>query len=382
MERIQSINPDRIRWCCNDNGITTDELAPAVGMAHSTLEKVMDAGGGLTFNQLRKLATYFGRGVLFFLESTPVRPTQVRTPQFRTIANQKPGMPLKIKTLIERAEAHREIYLSLVEDLDESDYPNFRPPHPLPKRPVHAASIARDWLGLGENNDFNTYRQAVEAKGILVFLTLGYSGQWQIPKESPIVGFSIYHPTCPVILIRKQPYDTRQSFTLMHELGHVLLHRNSFIDEQEDLDSDQGRERIANSFAGHLLVPDAFLERISDTNRPENVSEYGNWLQHYREQWGVGVEVLLRRMLAAGRLAESDYVAYREWLKRLPLQEPEGGSREWRHREPRHILGDRFVRTVLDALHDRQITLNRASTYLDNLKIKDLHLLEQFYAGI
>jgi hypothetical protein len=40
------------------------------------------------------------------------------------------------------------------------------------------------------------------------------------------------------------------------------------------------------------------------------------------------------------------------------------------------------VRTVLDALYARHITLAKASSYLDNLKIKDLHQLERFYAGI
>jgi hypothetical protein len=40
------------------------------------------------------------------------------------------------------------------------------------------------------------------------------------------------------------------------------------------------------------------------------------------------------------------------------------------------------VRTVLDALSARHITLAKASSYLDNLKIKDLHLLEQHFAGV
>jgi len=40
-----------------------------------------------------------------------------------------------------------------------------------------------------------------------------------------------------------------------------------------------------------------------------------------------------------------------------------------------------FVRTVLDALDARNITLAKASSYLDSLKIKDLHQLERHYAG-
>ena len=46
------------------------------------------------------------------------------------------------------------------------------------------------------------------------------------------------------------------------------------------------------------------------------------------------------------------------------------------------MFGDPFVKTVLDALHAKKITLARASTYLDNLKVSDVHKLESRYAGI
>ena len=60
----------------------------------------------------------------------------------------------------------------------------------------------------------------------------------------------------------------------------------------------------------------------------------------------------------------------------------DGGNRQYRHREPRHVFGDTYVRTVLDALSDRHITLAKASNYLDSIKIKDLHSLESYYAGL
>jgi len=44
----------------------------------------------------------------------------------------------------------------------------------------------------------------------------------------------------------------------------------------------------------------------------------------------------------------------------------------YRHREPSHIFGHTFVRTVLDALHGQYITLAKASHYLDGLKINGL----------
>lgn len=382
MERIQSINPDRIAWCCADLGITPGELAAETGISAATMEHVMAGKDGMTFNQLRKVADHFGRGVLFFLEEGAVDEAQVHSPQFRTLANQKPELSAKLKALIERVEKQREVYLSLREDLDDADRPRFTPPA-LPNDDLQeAARIARLWLGLNDHNDFDTYRAAMESRGVLVFRSNGYNGKWQIAKENPILGFALYDAVCPVIVVKKQDWGTRQSFTLMHELGHLLLHKISSIDDERDLESHRGHEREANAFAGHLLVPDAFLTNISDAERPSEVSQYDNWLERQRKAWGVSGEMILRRLLDAGRLPQSQYEAYRQWSRQTPIVVEDGGSRKYRNREPRHIFGDTFVRTVLDSLYARHITLARASSYLDNLKIKDLHELERYYAGV
>lgn len=382
MERIQSINPERIAWCCADHDITPGDLASEVGIASSTMDRVMEGEDGLTFNQLRKIAEYFGRGVLFFLEAGPVDEVQVHTPQFRTLANQKPELSAKLKALIERVEKQRAVYLSLREDLDDTDRPTFNPPDLSRQSPRDAARIARHWLGLGDQNNFDSYRAAMEARGVLVFQSNGYNGKWQIAKEDPTLGFSLYDPTCPVIVIRKLPWESRQSFTLMHEMGHLLLHKVSSIDDAHDLESREGREREANAFAGHLLVPDALLVGIHDSERPQEVSLYDEWLERPRRAWGVSGEVILLRLLDAGRLPQSQYTAYRKWRKESARPQTDGGSRLYRHREPMHVFGDTFVRTVLDALNARHVTLAKASSYLDSLKIKDLHQLERYYAGL
>ncbi len=382
MERIQSINPDRIQWCCADQDITPAELAVELGISTASMERVMQGQDGMTFNQLRKVADYFGRGVLFFLEAEEVDDAKVHSPQFRTLANQKPELSDKIKALIERVEKQRSVYLSLREDLDDSD----RPPYYAPNLPTdelrEAASLARRWLKLTDQNNFDTYRAAVESRGILVFRSNGYNGKWQIPKEDPILGFTLYDAVCPVIVIKKLPWETRQSFTLMHELGHLLLHKVSSIDDEEDLESHQGREREANAFAGHLLVPEHFLSRVNDAERPKEVSRYDDWLEPQRREWGVSGEMILRRLLDVGRLPQRQYTAYREWRGELVVPHREGGTRLYRHREPKHVFGDTFVRTVLDALHARHVTLAKASSYLDSLKIKDLRQLERHYAGL
>jgi len=379
VERITGINYGRVLWCCDDAGISIADLASATSISPASLEKALAGRLDLTFPQLNRVADYFGRGVLFFLEESPVEIDQVHTPAFRTITNQKPGISQRLRSLIEQAEKQREIYLGLREELGYENVP-FCPPD-MPKDIDLAATVARAWLGLSNESSFEGYRSAIERKGILAFRSNGYNGKWQVPKESQILGFSLYDSVCPIIFVRKQEFEARQTFTLMHELGHILLHRKSTIDDDDDLWSIDGPESEANAFAGKVLVPDSFLREISDIMKPDEASEFESWLYPQKRRWGVSTELILRRLLDNGRLERHEYAAYRNWRSSLPPVESAAAPRMYRHREPKNIFGDRFVRTVLDSLSAKNITLSKASTYLDGLRINDLHKLEDHYAG-
>lgn len=383
MERIQSINPDRIAWCCAENGITPNDLAQELGIATTSIDKVMTGKDGITFNQLQKIADFFGKGVLFFMEKGEIDNTKVNSPQFRTIANQKTQLTLKVKTLIQRVEKHRNIYLSLREDLDNDLSLSFNPPK-LSNHNLHeAAEITRRWLNLTNESKFDAYRSAIEAKGILVFRSNGYNGKWQIAKENPILGFTLFYPVCPVIFVKKQKWETRQTFTLIHELAHILLHKTSFIDDEQDFQTHRGKEREANVFTGILLVPDSVLATINDSEKPNDTARFDEWLEQPKRATGASVEVILLRLLDVGRISQDEYSGYKQWWSQQSfLQNEETGSRAYRYREPVHIFGKNVVSTVLEALNARQITLAKASSYLDNLKIRDLHQLERHFANL
>ncbi|MEX1232936.1 MAG: XRE family transcriptional regulator [Planctomycetaceae bacterium] len=381
MEKVENINPERLKWCCHEQGITFDELAREAGVPLPNLEKVVAGEPGLTIAHLRKVAEFFGRGILFFLETGPVSSELIHSPQFRTLNNQKANLSPKLRRLVEAVERQRDVYLNLLDELEEADTVRYEPPQ-IPRDDIErSAAIVRTWLNLDRQSDFSGYRKAVEDKGILVFRSNGYAGKWQIPKDDPICGFSLQHPVCPVIFVKKQAAEVRQTFTLMHELGHLLLHRESFIDEVDDFYAYTGTERDANAFAGALLVPTNVLNEIEVGEIPSSVPRFDDWLKPFRERLGVSTEVLLRRLHDRGRLDQETYESYRRWKQAQPQSTSDGGNRSYRYREPIHVFGDGFVRTVLDALHARHITVTRASGYLDGLKLEHVHRLEGTYAN-
>lgn len=381
MERINDINPARIKWCLDDARISLEQLAADVGIAYESLLKVMGGEVGLTFNQLKKIGDYFGRTALFFLEEEPVDETVIRSQEFRSLLNQKVELSQTVKKVIRLAEWQREVFVELVDELGDESQPLFIPPTFGGLTIKQAAVKARAWLKLKQPHDFSDYRAAIEASGVLVFRTNGYTGKWQIPKESSVLGFSLYDKKHPLIVVKKQGVEARQTFTLAHELGHLLLHRASMIDDEHDLHSLRGKEADANKFAGYFLVPDEHLLSIDDEYRPAHAYEYDAWLSKQKAEWGVSTEVILLRLLEVGRLKRNAYDAYRSWAQAQVFEEKEGGSRGYRHREPRHILGDAYVKIVFEALERKKITLTKASKYLDGLKLTDLRELERYCAS-
>lgn len=382
MERIKNINPGRIAWCAGQIGISAEELPGELKIAQATLDRLFDGKGGLTFNQLKKVADYFGRSVFFFLEEGEVREELANSVQFRALANQKPEISQKVRKIIRQAEEQRSRYLALLEELGINDFPGFNPPNVAGMDAEDAAIAAREWLQIEEENTFEAYRTNFEAAGILVFRSNGYNGQWQIPRESKVLGFSLYEDICPVIFVRKQAAEARQTFTLAHELGHLLMHRTSAIDDGYDFEANEGLEQEANQFAGAFLVSSEVLEILEYGAKPTEPSEYEDWVSPVRLRTGASSEVVLRRLLILDRIALSEYRAYRRWKGEQQIDESPGGNRGYRHREPRHLFGDRFVKTVLDGLRARTIPLTKASRYLDNLKLHDIHALEDYYAGL
>lgn len=106
---------------------------------------------------------------------------------------------------------------------------------------------------------------------------------------------------------------TRQRFTLAHELGHFLLHKQQsgglHVDDQDfflrfrDHHSSDGSdrdEREANAFAAELLMPSVFLER--DTKKLQDGVSLSDEtvLRELASTYGVSLQALSFRLVNLG----------------------------------------------------------------------------------
>lgn len=83
----------------------------------------------------------------------------------------------------------------------------------------------------------------------------------------------------PLVLIDDTQHETRQRFTLAHELGHILLpwHVGDFVCDTHEGDwSARADEPEANRFAAELLIPGAWLRDLVAARSDDQVGPLTN----------------------------------------------------------------------------------------------------------
>lgn len=86
------------------------------------------------------------------------------------------------------------------------------------------------------------------------------------PEEYGVSGAIRYVEGQPIILINRNFSATRNRFTIAHEIGHHVLHKAEFIDDENTLyrrdHVDDYREIEANKFAAELLMPRVAIDSL------------------------------------------------------------------------------------------------------------------------
>ena len=383
MEKI-TINLDSLSFCLEQEKIDKKILSEKLKININTIDKALKKEKILTINQLKKIANYFNQGLLFFVGEEIPKKEKLYSIHFRTIENQKKDLKPKIKHLIQRIEKQRESYISLLEDLELPIITEWQKIKEKIKNKdkKEIYRIIRKEFSIQENDNFEGIRKKVTEKGILIFCSTGYNGKWQIEKNSSLRGFLICENQYPIITIKKVQSEGANAFTLMHELGHLFLHGETIIDDQEDFFSYREKEKQANDFAASVLIPENSLGEIDiEELKSKKIDDYPSFFKKFKKKYCVSTEAILVGLINNKKLEKSYLEQYLEFQKDLLIKEPVEEQkiipRTYRHREPIHLFGVHFVNTVLDALEQNHITLNKASSYLDNLKIESLKKLQE-----
>lgn len=366
------VNPRVLEWAREAVGLSVEEAATKLDMSVVDLRKLEVGVGDVPESRLRKMAQLYDRPyIAFFLDDPP--PASERPPDFRPHPESRNRRwSLALHRAYRRVASQRLILQDLAELAAETPRP-IELRLTLDESPEDAGRHLRKWLGpppmsgrLDGYSIFNAWREAVEDKAILVTQISG------VPV-SEMRGFSIGTEPFPAIALNGKDDIRARTFTLIHELVHILLRRGGVCDLDDSIDSSTAAERIerfCNAVAAAALMPrDTVLAEALVIEAAANSTWGDDRLRTLAARYGVSEQAILLRLVTLGKASRSQYVARMRWMRRIEenaKDTEEDDEQGFPGYYPIHVrnLGRRFVQSVLGAHESGDISSVAMARYL------------------
>lgn len=383
-ENVSGLQPTVLRWARESLGLQLSDVAKKLKRSIDDVIAWEEGTSAPTYPQLEKLAyqVYKRPLAVFFLPQPPEETPPDR--EFRTLPDTDlehlaPDTHLQIR----RAHAFRLALDELFAGRNPADKRIWSDivlshNHPLAEQAGHV----RAFLGISldeqirwkdEDTALKAWRQAIENAGVFVF---------KAPfKQKEISGFCLSDNQFPIVYLNNSTTKTRQIFSLLHELTHLLLGMNGlgkldrgYIDLLPSY--ERKIEIFCNAMAAEILIPsgdfgDQAAAMPVSVDRIEDV-EFGNLASRY----GVSREAILRRFLDLGRASRSFYEEKaREWSS----QKKATSGGDW-YASQNVYLSANFAQEIVSRHYRHELSVEQASEML-GIKAKNFDKLEQRILG-
>lgn len=152
-------------------------------------------------------------------------------------------------------------------------------------------------------------RQQIESKGVFIQCFTGVD--LEIAR-----GLAILDDLLPIIGINEHDRPPAKTFTIIHELVHLLKRQSSICNEFVSAFSKNSEEIFCNAVAGELLVPsEALLIKLRSRKLSNNFTV--DDIQNLANDFSVSKEVISRRLLDHGLISETEYTTYNDEFRRI-----------------------------------------------------------------
>lgn len=142
-------------------------------------------------------------------------------------------------------------------------------------------------------------------------------------------AIALYDDLIPIIGINEDDRPPAKTFSIIHELTHILKRQSSLCNAMYNSYTKNQEEVFCNAVAGEVLVPQSALKVILTKWRTDEVLGIKN-IQEIADHFSVSKEVTIRRLLDIGRIESPAYEAYADEFRRIYEQEREEQREEQR----------------------------------------------------
>lgn len=383
-----AVNPQILVWAREEGGYDVERVAARLQVKEERVYAWERGERQPTIRQVEELARFLHRPLgVFFLSKTPqLAPLAA---EYRRLPDVEPGQESpELRLAIRQMVARRETTLNLMGELGAAITP-FRLVAHLRENVADIGQRIREATGVSPEQQFGwrdqweawrRWREGMDNLGVLVF---------QFPKVAlrEVRGLSLLRTPLPVAAINSKEIPEARSFTLFHEVTHLMLaaaqEELSAAKEQRTGEAWLEMERFAERVAGHVLMPDPMLETVLRA-LPKVPDDWTlDEVRHLARQFRTTPLATATRLREFGAMSWDQYRSWRaQWdayVATLPVRK--GGFASPTATSVSRA-GRPFVQLVLEAMDSNRITPVEASRYL-GLKYRHFEALrEQVAHGV
>ena len=389
------VNPEILQWARSTAGLDIEEAAKSLGFRDSIrrtaaqrLLALEEGDEAPSVSVLDRMAMRYRRPtIVFYLPNPPI--DEKRAARLRSAPRDlSPADEGRLNAFVRVVRGRQNLLREALED--------------------HGDFERADWVGSAAEGDgrgaisarireilcldldayraqpdaeagFTFLRRRAEAAGVFVLLQ-GDFGSWQSALEIDLFrGLSLADPVAPFVVINPQDATSAWSFTLLHEITHLLLGQSEFANPA----SNDHLEQLCNDVAGDLLLPERDLRRLSDL-RDLEVEALADAIPAFAKRWRVSSSMVAYRAARLRYIRREDLrpllkifeTRWREASRKRKARERQRGSAPSAHVVRGHRLGDALMQRTRQLWRAGELTTTRAGMVLGVRAVSVHALLE------
>lgn len=377
---MPEINPAVLVWARESAGLTVAKAAKslALGGSKSSPEEAL-----LQYEQgrkevsralLAKMASTYRRPLLvFYLPKPPI--AAEKGEDFRTVPEEirlesKGSLDALVRDIFVRKELIRDVLKDIEEAQPKAYVKSLSLEFSVPDAAIKLSSIINfNLLAFRKcakpEDAFSYLRKRVEDIGIYVLLigNLG-SHHTNIPVEA-FRGFALADEIAPIIVINDQDAPAARSFTLLHEVAHILLGATGLSGSR----AETKIERYCNDIASITLMPSGEIEAFDWPIHDEAMLIRS--ISGRARDINVSGSMVAYRLYSAGIIGIDTWTSVSDKLRKLWLMQKaaqkEGrgdGSGPSYYVVKRHKVGGAIIDLVNRTMREGVLTATKASKVL------------------
>jgi Zn-dependent peptidase ImmA (M78 family) len=365
------VAPRVLIWARETAGLSTEEAAKKLGISAGRLAAFEAGEREPTRQQIAAMAKRYHRPLLaFYLASPPNEAIQPR--DFRSLPERPPpGSEALVSALLRDVLARQRVIKAALEELEEDKIVSAVGSLQVRDGIQAATTKLQTFLGMNRegfraepsvDTAFSRLRSSAEKAGVFVLL-MGNLGTHHTDIDVRIFrGFALADNVAPIVVINEKDSRAAWSFTLLHELVHILLGQTGI----SGYNGDDAVERFCDSAAAAFLLAAEELPQIDLADRP-NLFVLGERISEFSKARNLSRKMVAYNLLRTGLIAANVYQELSanfdaERVRRKQEEEKEGGPNYYVVR--RHRLGSGLINTVDRLMNAGALTTPKAGLVL------------------